>query len=48
VASQIELLITVLLQHALEVREGQSFAGLSHIHLNDYVESFFNRLHSYV
>lgn len=48
VASQIELLITVLLQHALELREGQSFAGLSHIHLNDYVESFFHRLHSYI
>ena len=47
-ASQIELLVTVLLQHALELRGGQSFAGLSHIHLNDYVQSFFSRLQGYV
>lgn len=48
VAGQIELLVVVLLQHALELREGQSFAGLSHIHLNDYVECFFHRLRGYV
>jgi hypothetical protein len=38
----------MLLQHVYELRERSSFEGLNHIHLNDYIESFFDKLPQYV
>jgi hypothetical protein len=49
IAGQIELLVTVLLQHVCERQqgEGEDIKTLKHIHLNDHIESFFDRLQAY-
>jgi hypothetical protein len=42
------LLITALLQHVCEKRDGvDNVRLLKHIHLNDYVETFFEKLKEY-
>lgn len=38
----------MLLQHVLEREgEGEQLKGLKHIHLNEHIDSFFDRLQSY-
>jgi hypothetical protein len=47
IAAKIELLVTVLLQHVCERCGGEGVALLKHIHLNDHVESFFDKMMAY-